>query len=64
MNNVTVEVRRTIGVGKKYHIAPTMAFSGVLQGIVEVLEIAKKEDIVDPNAQVSISCYIFFLSYF
>lgn len=58
MNEITMEVRRCIKVGTRYCISPTLTFLGVLPGTVEVLEIGKKEDIQDPDAQVSIRCYI------
>lgn len=44
MNSKLVEVSRTIKVGKKYYMAPSMGYAGVECGLVEVSSMGTIED--------------------
>ena len=57
MNEITMEVRRTIRVGRRYNIAPSLAFSGVLYGTVEVIAIDYECNMENVDARIAIDSY-------
>ncbi|MGJ9385229.1 hypothetical protein [Salipaludibacillus sp. CF4.18] len=48
-----VSVERDIEVGKRFFISPSHGFFGIEDGVIEVIELCKYEELVkeDPNVQ-------------
>ena len=57
-NTVTVMVERTIAVGRSYHMYPTYGYMGIMDGVVEVLQIATRDDVDDEDSLRAINDFI------